>query len=181
MTDHTKARFLSTATLCLGLGLVPAAALAGPCSDQIAQLGKALSGNSSLGSSPTSGTLTGSSPGSAPATAPDTAAGTKGTSAANSIGGTAGTKELNSASNQIATSSQDVRRQQEGLPTAAATAAAPGKGSVETAPRLGQGQAPNDRMALAKSELQNAVALDHNNDSKCMDSVNQARKLMTAN
>lgn len=178
MTDSINARHLLAASLSLGLALLPAVALAGPCSDQIAELGKTLSQSPSLGSSPTTGTLTGSGPGSAPTNAPSADPTTKGTSADARIGGTAGTKELNSASSQIATSSQDVRRQQEGLPTAAATAAAQGKGSVETAPRLGQAPSSDDRMSMAKSELQNAVALNQKDDSLCLDSIKRVRDLI---
>ncbi len=175
MNIPRNARLLSAA-LCLGLA--PAVALAGPCSDQIAELGKTLSQSPSLGTAPTTGTLTGSGPGSAPSAAASDPATSKGTSADNRIGGTAGTKELNSASSQVATSAQDVRRQQEGLPTAAATAAAKDHAAVETAPALGQGKSPDDRTAAAKSELQNAVALDRKDDSLCLDSISRVRDLM---
>ena len=176
MTVLVNTRHLLVAGLCLGLA--PALALAGPCSDQIAELGKTLSQNPSLGASPTTGALTGSNPGSAPTNAPSVEPTTKGTSADSRMGGTAATKELNSASSLIATSSQDVRRQQEGLPTAAATAAMQGKKSVETVPKLGQAPSSDDRMSMAKSELQNAVALDKKDDSLCLDSILKVRNLM---
>jgi len=51
----------------------------------------------------------------------------------------------------VATSSQDVRRQQEELPTAAATAAAESGKSVETMPGQGSSAMPNDRMSQAKA------------------------------
>ena len=183
MNRAMNARLLSASRslgigLCLGIGVAPAMALAGPCSDQIAELGKTLSQSPSLGTAPTTGALAGSGPGSAPSSAPADAPTAKGTSADNRMGGTAGTKELNSASSQVATSSQDVRRQQEGLPTAAATAAAKDHGSVETAPGLGQGKSPDDSTAAAKSELQNAVALDRKDDPQCRDSIMRVRGLL---
>ena len=176
MTVPVNAGHLLVAGLCLGL--LPAVALAGPCSDQIAELGKALSASPSLGTAPTTGALTGSGPGTAPTNAPSVDPTTKGTSVDNRMGGTGATKELNAATSQIATSSQDVRRQQEGLPTAAATAAMQDKQSVETAPKLGQAPSSDDRTAMAKSELQNAVALDKKDDTLCLDSVLRVRNLM---
>lgn len=176
MAAPVYAQTLLAAGFCLGLA--PAVALAGPCSDQIAELGKTLSQNPSLGSAPTTGALTGSNPGNAPTNAPTVDPTTKGTSADNRMGGTGATKELNSASSQIATSPQDVRRQQEGLPTAAATAAMQDKNSVETAPKLGQLPSSDEHMSKAKSELQNAVALDKKNDTLCLDSVLRVRNLM---
>lgn len=163
--------------LCLSLGSGPAAA--GPCSDQIAELGRTLSQNSSLGPA-TTGTLSGSNPGSAPTGAPQPGApSTVGTSADNRVGGSAGTKEANAVvGNLVATSPQDVRRQQEGLPTAAATAAASSNRSVETAPRLGSGQQPNDRMSQAKMELEKARMLDQSNDQSCSGAIERTRELM---
>ncbi len=176
MAALINTRHLLAAGLCFALA--PGVALAGPCSDQIAELSKTLSQNPSLGGSPTTGALTGSNPGSAPTNAPAVDPTTKGTSADNRMGGTGATKELNSVSSQVATSSQDIRRQQEGLPTAAATAAMHDKKSVETAPKLGQAPSSDDRMSMAKSELQNAVALDKKDDSLCLDSVLRVRNMM---
>ncbi len=166
--------------LCLGLVVVPTVATAGPCSDQIAELGRKLAQNPSLGPV-TTGTLSGSNPGSAPsATAPQPAAPpTTGTSADNRVGGTAGTKEANAVvGNNIATSSQDVRRQQEGLPTAAAVAAAGSGKTVETAPGQGGNAAPNDRMSQAKMELEKARQLDQKDDPSCRGSIDRTRQLM---
>ena len=99
-----------------------------------------------------------------------------GTSADNRVGGTAGTKEVNAAvGNNIATSSQDVRRQQEGLPTVAA--AGSGK-SVETTPGQGSSAAPNDRMSQAKMELKKAGQLDQKDDPSCRGSIDRTRQLM---
>lgn len=161
--------------LCLGLIAIPAAAFAGPCSDQIADLGRKLAQSPSMGPV-TTGTVSGSNPGS---TAAASAAPTStGTSADNRVGGTAGTKELNAAvGSNIATSSQDVRRQQEGLPTAAATAAAGGGKSVETTPDQGDSAASNDRMSQAKMELEKARMLDQKEDSSCKASLDRVRQL----
>ena len=81
----------------LGLAaMLPSVAMAGPCSDQIAELGRRLGQSSALGPV-TTGTLTGSGPGSTPpvvsGTAPAPA--TAGTSADNRVGGTAGTETTN--------------------------------------------------------------------------------------
>lgn len=161
--------------LCLSLIAIPAAAVAGPCSDQIAELGRKLAQSPGLGPV-TTGTVSGSNPGSAANTA--AAPTTAGTSADNRVGGTAGTKELNAAvGNNIATSSQDVRRQQEGLPTAAAVAAAGGGKSVETTPGQAGSAASNDRMSQAKMELEKARMLDQKDDLSCNGSLDRVRQL----
>lgn len=163
--------------LCIGSIAIPAAAVAGPCSDQIAELGRKLSQSSSLGPV-TTGTLSGSNPNNAPAAAPATPPPATGTSADNRVGGTAGTKELNAAvGSNIATSSQDVRRQQEGLPTAAAMAAAGSGKSVETTPGQAGSSAPNDRMSQAKMELEKARMLDQKDDPSCSGSIDRVRQL----
>ncbi len=165
--------------ICIGLIAAPTIASAGPCSDQIADLGRKLAQSSSMGPV-TTGTLSGSNPGSAPSAAPQPGApASTGTSADNRVGGTAGTKELNAAvGNNIATSSQDVRRQQEGLPTAAAAAAAGSGKSVETTPGQGSSPAPNDKMSQAKMELEKARQLDQKDDPSCSGSIDRTRQLM---
>ncbi|MBC7800743.1 MAG: hypothetical protein H7Z10_08975, partial [Gemmatimonadaceae bacterium] len=102
-----------------------------------------------------------------------------GTSADSRMGGTAGTKEANAAvGTNVATSPQDVRRQQEGLPTAAAVAAGGSGRSVETTPSQTPSAMPNDRMSQAKSELERARALDQRDDRACMQSIERTRQLM---
>lgn len=163
-----------------GTVILPAAAFAGPCSDQIAELGRKLAQSPALGPV-TTGALGGTAPGNAPA-ANSGGAGpapvTTGTSSDNRVGGTAGTKELNAASANIATSSDDVRRQQQGLPTAAAVAAAGSNKSVETTPGQGASPKPDDRMSQAKMELEHARQLDQGNDKACSASVDRTRQLM---
>jgi len=168
---------LGASALCLAMLAATNPAKAGPCSDAIAELGRKMAQSPALGPV-TTGTLTGSNPGSAPigvttgsAAAPSTA----GTSADTRIGGTAGTKEMNAAAGTIATSPQDVRRQQEGLPTAAAVAGS-GK-SVEMAPVQGGTAMPNDKMSMAKMELERARMLDQKDDGSCSGAVDKAREL----
>ena len=157
------------------------AAAAGPCSDGIVELGRKLAQSPALGPA-TTGTLTGSNPGASPAgaTQPGTP-GAGGTSADNRVGGTAGTKEMNAASAQIATSPDDVRRQQQGLPTAAAVAAAGSNRQVETAPSQAQSAStsakPDDRMSQAKMELERARMLDQKDDGSCRGALDKAREL----
>lgn len=175
---HTYSRPLLT-MICLGACALPGAALAGPCSDQIVELGRQLGQSPSLGPV-TTGALAGSGPGSIPAAGPAPAApSATGTSADNRVGGTAGTKEGNAAlGNTVATSPQDVRRQQEGLPTAAAVAAAGSGRSVETTPGQASGAGPNDRASQAKSALEVARMLDQKDDPACRASVDRTRQLM---
>lgn len=166
---------LGLSALCLGALAAPTAAYAGPCSDGIAELGRKLASSPGLGPV-TTGTVSGTAAASA---AQPGAPGATGTSADNRVGGTAGTKEANAAvGNLVATSSQDVRRQQEGLPTAAAVAAAGSGKSVETTPSKGGSPAPNDRMSEAKMELEKARMLDQKDDQSCSASLDRTRQLM---
>lgn len=165
--------------LCFGAVAIPSGAAAGPCSDQIAELGRKLSQSSSLGA-PTTGTLTGSNPNSTPGTSSTASAAPQptGTSGDNRVGGTAGTKEANAAvGNMVATSPQDVRRQQEGLPTAAAVAAAGSGKSVETTPGQASGAGPNDKLSEAKAELEKARKMDSQDDAACRGAIDRARQL----
>ena len=176
---HSSKIMAGLSALCLGVVALPGAVFAGPCSDQIAELGRKLSQSPSLGA-PTTGTLTGSNPGNAPGASPTASAAPTGvgTSNDNRVGGTAGTKEANAAvGNLVATSSQDVRRQQEGLPTAAAVAAAGSGKSVETTPGQASGAGPNDKMSEAKAELEKARKMDSQDDSACRGAVDRARQL----
>jgi hypothetical protein len=181
---------------CLAFGaalLAPSGAWAGPCSNDIAELSRTLSASPALGGTPTTGALSGAGPGNAPsptgsggagaaaATSPDRTAGTSGTGRQ---GGTAGTRELNAAvGNQIATSPDDVRRQQEGRPTAAAAEAGQRAQSdrerVEVVPGTpGAVPGPDDRMARAKTELENARTLDQRDDGACRDAITRVRQAM---
>ena len=163
-------RTIHVAVVCASF-CIPTLALAGPCSDGIADLGRKLSSSSALGPV-TTGTLTGAGPTTAQPTPNPGAPGTGGTSASNTLGGTAGTKEANaSVGNLVATSPQDVRRQQEGLPTAASTAAA-GPNSPAA------GKMPDRDMSMAKMELEKARMLDQANDPACKAALDHTRQLM---
>lgn len=180
---------LALAATCLVAAAAPAAA--GPCSDGIAELGRKLAQSPALGPV-TTGALAGSGPAAAPAGMPQPgtpqpgtpqpgAVPAAGTSADNRVGGTAGTKEMNAAAGTIAMSPDDVRRQQQGLPTAAAVAAAGSNRSVETAP--GQAQAasnaarPDERASQAKMALEQARMLDQRDDASCRGALDKAREL----
>lgn len=170
---------VALSALCIGTLAAPTGAAAGPCSDQIAELGRKLSQSPSLGPV-TTGALPGSNPNNAPGTSSTASAAPPptGTSADNRVGGTAGTKEVNAAvGNTVATSPQDVRRQQEGLPTAAAVAAAGSDKSVETTPGHASGAGPNDRMSEAKAELEKARKMDSQDDAACRGALDRARQL----
>lgn len=176
---HSSMVIAGVSAFCFGVAAMPSGAAAGPCSDQIAELGRKLSQSSAMGA-PTTGTLTGSNPNSTPGTSPMASAAptSAGTSADNKVGGTAGTKEANAAvGNMVATSPQDVRRQQEGLPTAAAMAAAGSGKSVETTPGQASGAGPNDKMSEAKAELEKARKMDSQDDAGCRGAVDRARQL----
>ena len=182
-------KLVAGACLAFGVALAPAGAFAGPCSNEIAELARTLSATPALGGTPTTGALSGAGPGNAPSPAnsggsatpsPDR---TAGTSADNRQGGSAGTRELNAVvGNQIATSPEDVRRQQQGLPTAAAAAemgqrAQSDRQRVEVVPGA-PGAAPGSdaRLSRAKDEFEAARALDLRDDPSCSDAVTCVRQ-----
>jgi len=76
------------------------------------------------------------------------------------------------ASGRIATSPDDVRRQSENRPTAAAAAAQ--GGDAKASPGL----ASEDKVSQAKSALQRAVDLNAKGDQSCRDAVQEARNLL---
>jgi hypothetical protein len=187
---------MSAFLLASGVLIAPglSVALAGPCSDQIAELSRVTSGGAS------------------PATTGSTASPGAGTATAD---GRSGTAAMSAAAGQAATSPEDVRRQQEGRPTTAqatsqalpattgstppgaATATADGRGgtaamsaaagqaatSPEDVRRQQEGrpttaQAANqasDRIPLAKAKLDQARALDEQGNAGCTALVNEAR------
>ncbi len=184
----------AAACFAFGAASAPTGALAGPCSNDIAELARTLSASPALGGTPTTGALSGAGPNNAPsptgsggagaatATSPDR---TAGTTADSRQGGTAGTRELNAVvGNQIATSPEDVRRQQQGQPTTAAAAEAGQRAQsdrqrVEVVPGTpGAVPGPDDRMARAKSELETARTLDQRDDGSCRDAITRVRQAM---
>lgn len=189
----TRLTWLSGAALA-ALCLAPSAALAdGPCTNDIAQLGRQLGGQVGLGapvSEPGAGQQVEKNVTSGQT---NTAGGTSGTSATDrsqpggasrtsggspgTVGGVAGPVGAGAgngtasgvASGAIATSPEDVRRQSEGKPTTAVAAAKPG-GATDTA--------SSDKVSQAKMALQRAVDLNAKGDKACMDAIRDARNLM---
>ena len=161
----------------------PAAALAGPCSDDIAQLSRQLGGMPGLGA-PLSGAAAGSSAGAQSAQTGETGttnasdraqpggASRAGGGSPGTVGGVSGTAVGSKdavASGEVATSDQDVRNQSVGKPTAAQTATTGGSGSSTS---------KNDRVSEAKMSLQKAIDLNARGDSSCTAAITKTRSLM---
>jgi hypothetical protein len=167
---------ISALLLASSVLIAPGIALAGPCSDQIAELSRVTSG----GASPsTTGATT------SPAVNPGgtTVSNAAGASTAGSAGASAakpgeasdpgtgkqtadqrsGTREMSAVAGQIATSPEDVRRQQAGQPTASQAA-----------------DQASQRLPMAKAKLDQARALDEQGNAGCMALVNEARAAMEA-
>ena len=160
----------------------PLAALAGPCSDDIATLTRQLGGMAGLGapiSEPAAGLDVGyqsNKAGSQGSTGTSDRAQPGGDSRAfggspGTVGGVSGTavgaKDA-VASGQIATSDQDVRRQSVGKPTLA----------QEAASGTHVSSAKDDKVSEAKMSLQTAIDLNARGDSACMAAVSKTRSLM---
>ena len=145
--------FLLASCICV----VPCLAIAGPCSDQIAELSRVTSG----GGAPTTTGAVATPPASAGAAKPgEASASGTGKQAADQR---SGTREMNAAAGQAATSPEDVRRQQQGQPTTAQAA-----------------DRASERMPMAKAKLEQARLLDERGDAGCMTLVNEAREAMKA-
>jgi hypothetical protein len=154
-------------------------ALAGPCSDQIAELSRLTSGGGAPATTgATSGAPSGSGAISNPGATTVGGAGAAGAAAAPGMkpgeaseAGTgkqsadqrSGTREMSAVAGQIATSPEDVRRQQEGRPTTAQAA-----------------DQASERLPLAKAKLEQARLLDEQGNAGCMNLVNEARAAMEA-
>jgi len=165
---------ISALLLASSVLIAPGIALAGPCSDQIAELSRVTSG----GASPsTTGATTSPAvnPGGTTVSNAGSTAGSAGASAAkpgeSSDPGTgkqtadqrSGTREMSAVAGQIATSPEDVRRQQAGQPTASQAA-----------------DQASQRLPMAKAKLDQARALDEQGNAGCMALVNEARAAMEA-
>ncbi|MBV9748203.1 MAG: hypothetical protein JO157_05265 [Acetobacteraceae bacterium] len=182
-----RSKMLCGAAVLAVLGLVPAAAFAdGPCTNDIAQLGRQLGSQVGLGapvSEPGAGQHVDKNMGAQQAngTASDRAqpggasrvgGGSPGTvgGVAGPVGTAAGGQQANAvASGQVATSPEDVRRQSEGKPTTAQQAAQGGASPDAS---------PADKVSQAKMALQRAVDLNAKGDASCMGAINDARNLM---
>jgi hypothetical protein len=149
----------SGALIAFGVGI----ASAGPCSDQIAELSRVTSGGASpmtTGATSSPGAATVGNVGGAgakPGEASDTGTGKQ------SADQRGGTREMSAVAGQIATSPEDVRRQQEGRPTASQAA-----------------DQASERVPMAKAKLEQARLLDEQGNAGCMALVNEARSAMEA-
>lgn len=151
---------------------------AGQCAEQIAQLDRTLSGSGALGPV-TTGALAGAGPGSIKQNSQNKQqASTAGTSAGSGqLGGTAATREMDAAANQVATSPEDVRRQQQGQPTMANAAGAASEGA-ETKPSNVAAATAGDRLSQAKMDVAQARALDAKGDRSCLAAIKRAQDLI---
>jgi hypothetical protein len=141
-----------------GLCLAAGQAAAGPCADQIDQVSRMMSGGKGAG------TLAGPAPGGAEKNAPmpqqAAAAGKEsGTLAGNAPGQSAGSADPTGG---IATSPQDVRLQQQGMPTAA---------------QGGNPAALDQRMQQAMAAVERARSLDQQGSQDCMAALDEAKRL----
>jgi len=141
---------------------VPGVASAGPCSDQIAELSRMTGGGANpatTGATSSPGaTASGQAGGTGPAaTAPGDAAQT-GTGKQTAEQRSA-TREMSAVAGQVATSPEDVRRQQEGRPTTAQA---------------------SDQVPVARAKLEQARLLDEQGKGECMALVNEARAALQA-
>lgn len=147
----------SGAGLILATAWVAAPALAGPCTEEIAEVRKTLSQSPSLGAA-TTGAISGAAPGSIP----ETAAPSPSSADEAKTAGDAGMTQMNKASGQIATSAQDARLQQQGQPTVA----------------QGGNPASSDKMTMAKNEFDRAVMLDQQGSADCTGALSEVRRMI---
>ena len=173
---------LCRVALTISVAACPVAALAGPCSDDIATLSRQLGTTPGMGA-PLSGVAAGphadtqsaqagagasnASDRAQPGGASRTGGGSPGTVGGVS-GAAVGAKDA-VATGQVATSDQDVRNQSVGKPTAA-QAASTGGGNPSTA--------NDDRVSEAKMSLQKAIDLNARGDSSCAAAITKTRSLM---
>ena len=167
--------FLLASSVLVSPGL--SVALAGPCTDQIAELSRLTTG----GAVPTTTGATSPgavNPGATVVGNPAATAGNVGGAGGGGMkpgeasqpgtgreaaDGRSGTREMSAVAGQIATSPDDVRRQQEGRPTAAQAA-----------------DQASDRVPAAKAKLDQARLLDEQGNAGCMSLVNEARQTLEA-
>ncbi|WP_132249628.1 hypothetical protein [Methylobacterium segetis] len=149
----------------LALACLTTPVLAGPCTEQIAAVAKQLESSPAAGAA-----VTGSVSGSVAETKSDARTSRDKTAATESApslnkdgrtGGVGGNDEVNAAAADRATSAADVRRQQEGKPTAAANPAAAGNA--------------DSGESRAKNLLAEARALDAKGDDACKGKLAEAK------
>ncbi|AWN39294.1 hypothetical protein [Methylobacterium durans] len=149
----------------LAIACLTTPVLAGPCTDQIAAVAKQLESSPAAGAAVT-GTVSGSvADTKADAkTSRDKTAATESAPSLNKdgkTGGVGGNDEVNAAAANRATSAADVRRQQEGKPTAAANPAEAGNA--------------DSGASRAKNLLAEARALDAKGDDSCKGKLAEAK------
>ena len=180
--SRTTAFLLATSAL-FTLGVGPS--LAGPCAEQIAQMEKTVAGGMNM---PSSGAVQGAGhgPGGMAAqtsTEPPVAATPSQVPKAGQAPDTGATAAMNKATENIATSPQDVRAQQQGQPTTSQTAqAAAGQGGASTQAGTSPGatgdQVNKDRANQALAALNRAKELDRQGkDTDCTNAVMEARRI----
>ena len=156
----------------IALALLATPALAGPCTQDISELGKKLSDSQAVGA-PTTGVVSGSvdtSKVDGAKTAAAQAGKTSTTEESPSLnkddktGGLGGVQEMNATAANRATSPADVRREQAGKPVAAA--------DPHNAGTADHGD------TAAKNLLSEARALDAKDDAGCKDKIEAAKKAM---
>ncbi len=152
-----------TLAACLGLAMMAGPATAGPCEAQIAELTQRMTNATGK----ESGTLTGGAPGAAENKAPMPEQGTTGPTGKEqgTLAGSTpdGQKQAADPAGGKATSAQDVRLQQQGLPTTA---------------QGGDPSALGEQLSQAKAALEKARTLDASNDAGCSGAVQEAEQLM---
>jgi hypothetical protein len=163
---------ISALLLASSVLLSPGLALAGPCSDQIGELSRLTTGGASPtttgatstpvnpGATTVSGAISAGSAGAAaskPGEASDPGTGRQ------TADQRSGTREMSAVAGQIATSPDDVRRQQAGQPTASQAA-----------------DQASQRLVTAKAKLDQARVLDEQGNAGCTALVNEARAAMEA-
>ena len=183
----SKQHLLLASSVLFAFGLGPS--WAGPCTEQIAELQKTMS-SMDAGSGPTMRAGSAQNPtttsSTTPAAAGQGAAGAAGSSAtvpnvsadpsrtlrAGEAPKTDATVAMNTASQGVATSAQDVRSQQQGQPTSAQIA----QGSAQP---VGGTQPQADKMMQASAALDRARAADQRGDNTaCTQALAEAKQLV---
>jgi hypothetical protein len=159
---------ISALLLASGVLIAPgvSVALAGPCSDQIAELARLTSGGASpatTGATTSPGGTTASTAGAAAIAGAAPGEASQPGTGRQTADQRSGTREMSAAAGQTATSPEDVRRQQEGRPTVAQAA-----------------DQASQRVPLARAKLEQARLLDEQGNAGCTALVNEARAALEA-
>ena len=139
--------------------VVPGVAYAGPCSDQIAELSRMTGGGANPATTGATSSPGASASGQAGGTGPAATAPAQTGTGKQTVEQHSATREMSAVAGQIATSPEDVRRQQEGRPTTAQA---------------------SDQLPVARAKLEQARLLDEQGKGDCMALVNEARAALQA-